>query len=689
MVLPINSHRSPEKLLAEANRLVLAGNTSAAFAKLNGLLAQAPGHVAGNLALADLMKSEGHQDQSLAALRRAAEHAPKNAAVWTRYVYELRALGKKTRAKMAAKVARVTPAQRKELRDIAEGRSATIDDIAQHIRQGNVALAWKVGNERLKHFPTDHRLLNLMGVAALADEDPVRAEPILRRALKIDPAFASARSNLGLSLLRQGHAEAAIRLLEPFGAAPKALPAINVNLASAYLKVGRWQEADELTTRLMTQLPGDVEVLGIRCKALIALGQPGAATRLLEPLVPVKGFMLHDVMAEALGEAQGQEAGLDYLDGLPDQPRETEIRIVSLLAEWGQLDKAAARARRSAGTGRNDPTLFRLIGLFSKWKADDPLIPAMRDGLNAKDIAPLKRGSFGLALAKAMMDVGQHDSAMDALHSGNEILRSLYDYNVASDEALMQRLADLWTAETINTASTGQEQIAPIFIVGLPRSGSTLLETMLSRHPDVESLGESPLAFERASKFRLTTDPAQIADLAADLLPALTPEEGKGVRTDKLLANFMNVGGLAACFPKARFVELRRDYRATCLSIYQADLGLVAHPYSTDLAELGRYTIAYDRLMSHWAEVLGRRFVRVEYAPLVTSAETEFARVLSDLDMEWHEDCLQPENSDRRINTLSVGQARRPIFTSSLDRWKQFETGLAPLIDRLEAAGLV
>lgn len=689
--MPDNSRTQIDtaRLLAEANRLRLKGRSDEALAELRKLLAVSPGHEAANRAMAEIIKSAGGQDQSLSALRRAAENAPADPAIWTRYVFELRLAGKKARARKAAGDARVSPSRRKALRDIAEGRSVPVDDIVQHVNRGELGLAWSKGLERLFHFPKDHRLLNLLGAVALADEDPTRAVPVLRRALAEQPGFEAAIGNLGLALLRQNRFSDAVAVLERPGRVPGALPAIRVNLASAYQKIGRWREADELTTELMSVVPGDSDLLGVRCKTLIALGRAGEAVELLKPLAASDDFVLHDVMAEALGETEGYAAGVEYLATLTGLPRDTEIRIVSLLAEWGETDAASKRARLLAEDVPADPRPFHLIGLFSKWEAEDPLIGSMQRAVNSEAIPASKRGTFGMALAKALIDTGDDDGAMEALHIGNDMLRSLYSYDVATDERHMRKIAGHWSADAIRERASGMDEPAPIFIVGLPRSGSTLAETILSRHPDVEPLGESPLAHEAASHVRLGKNPAEFGKVARDLAPAMTPETGRRVRTDKLLANFLNLGALAACFPKARFVEMRRDYRATCLSIYQADLGWAAHPYSMNLEELARYAIAYDRLMTHWSNVLNGRLIRLDYASLVSAPEDAIRRFLAELELDWHPDCLRPEEAVRRINTLSVGQARKPISKASLERWKRFEGGLSPLIGLLEEAGLL
>ena len=680
---------NPDRLLSEAMRFRLEGRTGEAVSRLRRIVAVTPGHAAANIAMADILKAEGAQDDALAALRRAAEAAPSNPTIWSRFVFELRDAGQKSRARKAARAARVPVALRKRLVDIAEGRSAPVDDIGDLIRQGALAEAWRVGTERLKSFPHDDRLLNLLGAAALADDDPVRAEEVLRRAVAEDPSSEAALSNLGLALVRQGRASEAIGLLEPVAGRAGASLDVRVNLASAYFRMDRMQDAADLTERLVREAPADAELLGVRARSLTALGRPAEAVELLEALSEEAGFGLHDVLADAISESKGRVAGLDYLDGLEHLPRETENRLAALLAEWGELDRAAARARRLAEQDHTDPGPFRLYGLCAKWKADDPLIAAMRDGAGSDRIAPMKRGVFGLALAKAHMDQGDHDRAFKALEEGNRTLRSMIDYDVARDVQTMERIAETWTEGATARAGTGLEAPKPIFIVGLPRSGSTLVETILSRHPDVEALGETPLVFDACAAARYSAEPAAVAGVAEAVAGSLTPNPPKRAMTEKLLANFLNIGVLAATFPGARFIEMRRDYRDICTSIFQADLGAMSHPYAMDLEELAQYAVAYDRLMKHWAKVVGERLVRVSYEDLVGAPDVEVPRLVASAGLEWDPACLSQDAPSRRINTMSVAQARKPITSSSVGRWRRFEAGLAPLTRILEENGLV
>ena len=628
-------------------------------------------------------------EQRLSRLQQAVERTPTDVRLWRAFILELRLSGQKVQAKKAAQKARVTVADRRELKEIADGRKAPIDDIAGLINAGSLQQAWNIGMARLTHFPKDARLLNMLGVTALTEDDTPKAETIFRQALALAPNDQPIRANLGYVLLRQNRALEAVDLLKGAAKHRKASLDIKVNLAIALWTVGQMKEADDLSYALLQKAPNDAEVVGIRSKVLISLNKAAEALSLLETFADNGGDGLADITATALRDVKGRTAAVDFLDKATDLPKQTDLRVTTLLAEWGESDRATTRARKMADADPADSGPVRLIGLLSKWTPTDPLLKIVQKNMRDETVPPLRRGTFGLIYAKALKDFGDHGAAMDALDSANAVLRGLIRYDVTEDEKLMRDIAACWTAPVIKETSTDARDPKPIFIVGLPRSGSTLLETILSCHRDIESLGESPVAYSAAFKARLTPTQDAVAAVCATLAPTLTPKAQKLVMTDKLLANFLNVGVLAAAFPKARFVGTKRDYRATCFSIYSADLSPGAHPYAMNQQELGRYAVACDRLMSHWADVLGERFIFADYENLVSDPNAEIPRLLQALSLPPDAACLTPERSDRSINTMSVGQARKPISTKSVAKWRMSEEKLRLLIDALKDGGLV
>jgi tetratricopeptide (TPR) repeat protein len=631
--------------------------------------------------------------QTLARLRRVAEASGGDPQIWTRYVGALVQAGQKGRARKAAKAAPLKGAARAALISLSEGKDvpagAPLRELVALVGNGRLDEARQLGRALLRSYPDDAKLLNVMGVMALADEDAIDAEGYLRRALASDPNSVDVRSNLGLALVRQGRGTIAVGVLEPLATGTGAPLAARVNLASAYLAAERAPDVVTLTDSILADTPGDPETTALRTQALIKLGLGGEALECITPMAEREGFDLHDLVADALERSEGRERAIEYLAGLEHLPRATSRRLAALLAEWGELGRAEAIARTLASEDAGDPSPFRLVGLCGKWTAADPLIGDMEKGAANNALGPARRGSFALALAKARMDIGENDAGFAALVSGNAQLRTTVEYDVENDLAAFRKIVADWSAAEVHSlGSVAVPDIAPVFIVGLPRSGSTLIETILSRHPDVTPLGESPLVHAAVSAAGNVPETAANMAIREAAVSVLTPAMPGGVTTDKQLGNFCHLGALAAAFPNARFIECRRDLRAVCLSIFQAELAPAAHPYSMQLDELARYAVGYVRLMEHWSSVLGDRLYRASYEALVSDPSGYIPELTKAAGLSWHPSCLGTDAPERRISTMSVAQARKPINTASLARWRKFESGLAPLIAILEKEGL-
>jgi Sulfotransferase family len=234
----------------------------------------------------------------------------------------------------------------------------------------------------------------------------------------------------------------------------------------------------------------------------------------------------------------------------------------------------------------------------------------------------------------------------------------------------------------------------------MPRSGTTVVEQILASHPEVHGAGEINLL--RAALDGLQVQPdllepgrlkagpfaAELRRRGADYvtrLRALGPEAGR--ITDKLPNNFRMIGAIQLVLPNAAIVFCRRDLRDVCLSCYQT-LFMHGHAWSYDLNELGRYAVAFARLMEHWRQVLPGRMLELDYEELVARPEPEARRLVEGCGLEWDERCLQFHRSARAVRTASLGQVRQPIHGGSMGRWRRYERHLAPLLQILKEAGL-
>ena len=304
---------------------------------------------------------------------------------------------------------------------------------------------------------------------------------------------------------------------------------------------------------------------------------------------------------------------------------------------------------------------------------------------------------LGYALAKAYEDSECYDDAFAALKQANRIVRSKLDYKIERDEMLADeiiRCADEnYLAERRD--ASGHEAAAPIFVVGMPRSGSTLVEQILAAHPTVYGAGEvdflrpalfkgfNPEQGETLSDFLRLQDADDFARRGAAYMERLAGRHpGAGRIADKNLFNFWHIGLIRLMLPHARVEPCGRDPLDCCVSIHKTYF-VGNQPFSYDLAEVGRYYRAYDRLMAHWQALLPDFVLDLSYESLVADQEGESRRLLEFCDLDWDQAVLDYHRAERTVITASAAQVREPIFNRSIGSWRHYANHLGPLIEAL------
>jgi len=307
-----------------------------------------------------------------------------------------------------------------------------------------------------------------------------------------------------------------------------------------------------------------------------------------------------------------------------------------------------------------------------------------------------------LALAKEYEDLADYPKAFEHLVAGKVAGAAERHYSPQRDAAQFEALTR--ASPRAQPASAGFPSEEPIFVIGMPRSGTTLVERIISSHPDVHSAGELrnfPLALKRASGSRTphlidadTIARSQEVDwrqLGADYLASTRPDTGHKPRfIDKLPHNFLYVGAIANALPNARIICLRRDPMDTCLSNLRQLFAPTSpyHDYSYDLLDIGRYYILFDRLMAHWKQAFPGRILEVDYETLVDSQEASSRQLLEFCGLPWNDACLHFESNQAPAATASAVQVREPIYRDAIKRWKQYEVQLADLQELLSTAGI-
>jgi tetratricopeptide (TPR) repeat protein len=351
--------------------------------------------------------------------------------------------------------------------------------------------------------------------------------------------------------------------------------------------------------------------------------------------------------------------------------------------EAGHSIEAAAALESLIERYPDDPGGYSYLAMSRKFKSGDAVTPqlqALADKANDEEAGTI---ALNFALGKIYDDCKQWDAAFTHYARGNRLRNAKYDYQPAQLEAKYDALMSVFSREFIEAhRDLGVESRLPVFIIGMPRSGTTLTEQIISSHPQVNGAGEVIFwghAWE-AVPYMLGTDqpypecmalmsPDQAREIAGKYTELLRKIAGPGTNplhiTDKLPHNFVHAGLIALLFPNARIIHCKRDVMDNCLSIFFQNFS-GAHPYAYDLANLGYQHRQYQRLMAHWHEVLPGRILDLQYEDLIADSETWSRKLIEHVGLEWDDACLAPHKLERMVKT-------------SVQRWKHYEQHLGPL----------
>jgi tetratricopeptide (TPR) repeat protein len=502
---------------------------------------------------------------------------------------------------------------------------------------GDLHEASTLALELIRSFPDDPRPWTLMGSVHLQAERHDLAVVCLERAVERAPADPAAMIRYGQCLARLGRRAQAL-------AAAQAAAALRLDSAAL---------ADGLGT-LLTHCDEPARALPLFQRAVAAA--PGNAAYL---------FNLATAQRMA-GELESAEASLDAV--IAAQPQHCA-------ACYTRADLRTQTPERNH-------------------------VAALRALLQAGSADRTAQTMLHFALAKELEDLGKYAESFEQLSQGCDLRRAAMQYDVAEDIATLDRIVASHDAAALATGA-GHDDGEAIFIIGLPRSGTTLVESILAAHSEVQAGGELP-AFPQACieavqaqsgamvpklefvQRALAIDPRE---LGQRYIAATRPQTGSRPRfTDKLPLNYLYAGLIRRALPRARLVALMRDPMDSCYAMYKA-LFTGAYPFSYDLDDLGRYHLAWQRLMRHWRSVLGDALLVVDYEALVTDQETVTRRILDHCGLPWQQACLEFHGRAGAVATASAAQVRRPLYRSSIGKWRHYEQQLRPLARYLSAPG--
>lgn len=554
----------------------------------------------------------------------------------------------------------------------------------------------------------------------------------LERVVALQPDYAQAHNNLGNTLKRLGRLDAAriqyeqalalepnysealsnlSNLLNDLGLSDDALAyarrAIEANprLSDAYInaaavEVGRdrYEEALRWVDSLLVATPLHVGALGVRAtilRRLDRLAEAAEGARRAVAAAPDNGEA-QNILGEVL---QAQDKVDEALAAFERATRVVGFAREKALINCGlvrmeQGDQEAAKATFDqvlAEFPRSASAWFNLADIH-RFEPGDPAIAAMEalvgpGGLQART----DRTALHFALGKAWMDAGDAERAFTHLDAGNREKRASFAYDADAVDAWVSSIIDAFPAALMQrpTASVPGSELAT-FVIGMPRSGTTLVEQILASHPAVFGAGE--LSTLQNIVAQAGGYPAIVQHLSPEnelllggrYLDAVRPMAGNHRRlVDKMPSNFLFAGLIHRTLPDARIVHVRRDPVDTCLSCY-TKLFTREQLFSYDQVELARFYRAYERLMAHWRTLLpADRFLEISYEDLVADSEAEARRLVAFCGLDWNPACMDFYKTPRTIRTASLNQVRRPIYSSSIGRWRAYAAQLGPMLETL------
>jgi tetratricopeptide (TPR) repeat protein len=505
---------------------------------------------------------------------------------------------------------------------------------------------------------------DLGGLYIEADRPGEALEP-LKRAIAINPRIAVAHWRLGTALQALGDMEGAIHALERAVQIRPGLPDAHYRLGLIYGELGRRRDALESYRQAAQWTTEPAEKQFLEAQALVAEGRETEAEALLRSALEL-------------------DPDLPTVHGLLGQ----------ILASAGRFGESAkhveAQLARSprAGVGYYDLVRSRKIT-----ETDLPLLDRIDSALADETQSDLNRMLLLLARGKALDDLGQYEHAMKSLDEASALRSRAFSIRVEDFENQVDAIIGLFGTEIMRRCVSANPERTPVLILGMPRSGTTLVEQIVSTHPEVSGSGE--LAFWR-NRLPAVLD-AKAAGLTADFLESTADAYLRDLRiisstatrvTDKDPFNFLAIGLIYLVFPHAAIIHCRRNPLDTAISIHQTHFSK-STGMPTGGEELVRYFRAYERLMDHWRRVLPQgRLFEVNYERLVSWPQAEIRNVIAHIGLDWDPACLAPHVNTRLVRTPSGFQVRQRINTGSIDRWRNYEPWLGPLAALREEAAV-
>ncbi len=720
----------PEQLLDRAFTLVEAGNLTGARALFAQVIRQDAGNAEAWMMQGSIDAESGKSDEALRALQRALQLDPDmpEAHYYLGSLHHSSGNAESARVCIEKSMALDTgyaeafllggaiyaalnqPEQSEQCyRRVTELAPASAD---AHLGLGHALMHRGAVSEACQQAVTASQLQpdslpawTLLGRAHARLADPEKSASAYQKALDLDPNCGEACYGLGSAAFQQHrYSDAAAYYSRALTFNTTHADAAS-NLGRAYQAMGRYEEALTAFDRALAVQPDLVEALFGKASVLIEFTRRPEAMTCLRRILQLQpdAVAAYTSLASILMTYGKPEEALEQCEkALQIQPDNIDAIAVATRIEQhaGQVEKAYRRLKPLIDSGVEQASIAIAFGeVCSSMNCPEEAIGPLEKLLAGQHALPyVAQCSLHFGLGNLYAKVADHEKAFASYRAGNALRASVVKWDPEVNRSLVDSIIQAFSKAYLETAprATLHSQ-KPVFVLGMPRSGTSLVEQVLASHPAVFGAGELPDIWRMVQNLpvRSTTDPGFPHNISA-LNPGLLDERAKYYLSlldelsadaqrvvDKMPGNFRYIGLIELLFPEARVIHCVRDPVDTCLSCYFQDFS-GTQPYSCDLEHLGLYHRNYQRLMAHWKETLSIPILDVSYEEMVNDQEAVSRRMIEFCGLDWDDSCLQFHRAERFVATASYDQVRRPIYSSSVRRWEKYKKHLGPLIDALQ-----
>ena len=568
---------------------------------------------------------------------------------------------------------------------------ATLAKIAQLFSEQKYSDALQLSRKFQTSLKNQAQYHHLVGLCELKTENYERAIRSFLKSVKLAPHNGGFRSNLAISYQKNGQLDKADTLLRSVVLEnPTNVQAV-CSLGNVLLEKGEIQEAYSQFESADRMVPNSFPILYAMAGVLRKLGLDEAAATKFSAALQLKpqdtGLLFeYGKLLQKMG--RNHEAIKKYTACLANRQIAVVHRNIAIAyKDIGAIDLAVKHLTLALDNDHTDFEPFRILSTLKKFNLDDPLVLKMQRS-SPNLLSNENQVALHFGLAQYFEDQRNYEEAFHNIHLGNLARRRCLPYRLSDEVDFFGRLLAQKKFNIPKTPSIKISDVSPIFVVGMPRSGTSLLEKALSCHSDISGAGE--LEDIRILGVAIAQNPCdpdpETIDIFRTKYLSVLKKKSNGCRyvIDKMPQNFRFIPLIKRAFPEAKVVHILRDKYAVCWSNYRTNFGMQGLRYSYDLVDTVKYYKLYEEMMSHWSELNSGSFYSVQYEEMTERPELELRKIISYLELDWQAAVLQPHKSDLVTTTASQFQVKLPIYTGSSNAWRVYEKFISNIYDNFD-----